>query len=195
MKYIVGLGNPEEKYIGTRHNIGRDIVFQIAKKFSFEDFQYEKKINALISVGKIEKQKVTLILPDAYMNRSGISLKKIIDNKNKALNTVVIHDDLDMGFGAQKIVFGKKSGGHLGIESIIKSIKTIDFIRIKIGISPTTPSGKIKKPTGSKEVVNHVLGNFNKKESVDMKKIIKKTIDSVESIVLDGYMIAMNKFN
>ena len=105
MNFIVGLGNPEDKYIGTRHNIGRDIVIAFAKKNKFDDFEYDKKINANISVGKIGKNPVTLILPDTYMNKSGSSLKKFVTSAKKAEKMIVIQDDLDMGFGKMKFRF------------------------------------------------------------------------------------------
>ncbi|HRY30989.1 MAG TPA: aminoacyl-tRNA hydrolase [Candidatus Paceibacterota bacterium] len=195
MKFVIGLGNPSERYEETRHNIGRDIVRSLIKKFKFDDFVYDKKVCASLSEGKIGREKVLLILPDTYMNNSGLALKKFINNKKKALDMVVIHDELDMGVGSSKIVFNKSSGGHRGVESVIRAVKTEAFPRIKIGISPTTGMGKIKKPSGEKAVVAHVLGKFSSKEQEILKKIKKKTVDSIETIVTDGYLLAMNKFN
>ncbi len=195
MKFIVGLGNPSTEYEGTRHNIGRDIVKNLAKKFDFSDFIYDKKINANLSGGKIGKEKVLLILPDTYMNKSGAALKKFITSAKKAVDMVVIHDDLDMGFGTSKIVFNKSSGGHRGVESVIRAVKTESFPRIKIGISPVSVSGKIKKPLGEDAVVKYVLGKFSKKDEEVLKKIKKKTTDSIEMIVTSGFLVAMNNFN
>jgi len=200
MFYIVGLGNPENEYNGTRHNIGREIVEKFTKKFDFEDFEFDKKSNALISVGEIKlsarkKEKVTVILPQTFMNKSGSSLKKIITSAKKAKNLIVIQDDIDMAFGKGKIVFGKNSGGHRGIDSINRAVKTKDYIRVKIGISPTTPTGKIKKPKGEEKVIKHVLGKFSPKEQPIIKKLEKKTVDTLEKIVTEGYIKAMNGFN
>lgn len=195
MKFIVGLGNPSAEYEGTRHNIGRDIVKSLVRKFELDDFVYDKKINTLISEGKIGKEKVVLILPDTYMNKSGLALKKFITSAKKAADMVVIHDDLDMGIGQSKIVFNKSSGGHRGVESVIKAVKTEGFPRIKIGISPVTASGKVKKPIGEDAVVKYVLGKFSKKDDEVLKKIKKKTTDSIEMIVTSGYLLAMNNFN
>jgi peptidyl-tRNA hydrolase, PTH1 family len=195
MKFIVGLGNPSAEYEGTRHNIGRDIVKSLMKKFDFDDFVYDKKINANISEGKIGKEKVMLILPDTYMNKSGLALKKFISSAKKAADMVVVHDDLDMGIGFSKIVFNKSSGGHRGVESVIKAVKTEGFPRIKIGISPVSASGKVKKPIGEDAVVKYVLGKFSKKDEEVLKKIKKKTTDSIEMIVTSGFLLAMNNFN
>lgn len=195
MKFIVGLGNPSTEYEGTRHNIGRDIVKSLAKKFDFSDFVYDKKINANLSEGKIGKEKVLLILPDTYMNKSGAALKKFVTSTKKAVDMVVIHDDLDMGIGNSKIVFNKSSGGHKGVESVIRAVKTESFPRIKIGISPVSVSGKVKKPLGEEVVVKYVLGKFSKKDEEVLKKIKKKTTDSIEMIITSGFLAAMNSFN
>lgn len=195
MKFIVGLGNPSEEYKGTRHNVGRDVVEIFAKKFDFTDFEYDKIIRASVSEGKIGKEKVMLILPDTYMNKSGESLKKFITSGKKAKDLLVIQDDLDMGFGTVKLVFNKSSGGHRGVESVIKAIKTLEFPRIKIGISPMTSSGKIKKPKGERDVVKHVLGKFSSREQDTLKKINKKIVDALEQIVLTDYVLVMNDFN
>ncbi len=195
MKYIVGLGNPDEEYNGTRHNIGRDFVVAFAKKFDLPDFEYNNKIKAQISEGKIGKEKVVCILPDTYMNKSGAALKKYITSVKKAKDLVVVHDDLDMAIGKLKIIFGKKSGGHKGVESVKRAIKTTDFVRIKIGISPTTPKGKIKKPSGEEKVIKHVLGKWNEKENKILKVAKKNTIGALECIITEDRARAMNRFN
>jgi PTH1 family peptidyl-tRNA hydrolase len=205
MNYIVGLGNPEDQYVGTRHNIGREIVEKFSKIHKFPDFEFDKKLNALITEGKIgsgrKAQKVTLILPETYMNKSGIPLKKLISSAKKAEKLIVVQDDLDMGFGTGKIVFGRGSAGHRGIDSIIKAIGTNKFARMKIGISPMGPVkkdgnlGKIKKPVGEEKVVKFVLGKFSPKEQDTLKKIIKKSVDGLEEVLVNGRLVAMNKYN
>lgn len=192
---IVGLGNPSQEYSGTRHNIGRDIVSSFASQFDFPDFEYNKKINAKITTGKIGKEKVTVILPDTYMNKSGLALKKFVTSEKKAAQMIVVHDDLDLGIGSMKIVFGRGSGGHRGIESVTRAIKTKNFARIKAGISPASASGKLKKPHGDAEVTRHVLGRFGKNEELALKKVRKSILQALETAVSDGYMRAMNRFN
>jgi len=195
MNFIVGLGNPSEEYEKTRHNIGREILMTFAKTFKFPNFEYDKKINALLSEGKIGKEKITLILPDTYMNKSGVALKKLITSAKKAQKMVVVHDDLDFGIGDMKIVFGKKSAGHKGVESVIRAVRTKDFVRVKIGITPVTPKGKLKRVSGEEKVVKHVLGKFSPKEQVIMKKVSKKAVKALETAIKDGYLMAMNYFN
>ena len=148
MFIVVGLGNPGEEYEKTRHNIGRIILDYYAKRNKFNEWLEDGKLKALTSDGKIEKSKVKLIKPETFMNKSGLSIKSLILNKKKAEKLVVIYDDLDLALGEIKISWSKGTGGHKGLESIVKTIKTKEFIRLRIGITPTTPKGKLKKPKG-----------------------------------------------
>lgn len=195
MFYIVGLGNPEDEYKGTRHNIGREIVEKFSKDFKFSDFEFDKKHNALISEGKIKREPVQAILPETFMNKSGNALKKIITSAKKAKSLVVVHDDLDLPVGKTKIVFGKGDGGHKGVVSVARAIKTKEFIRIKIGISAATPKGKARKPKGEDKVVKHVLGKFSPKEQKEIAKTKKKIVSAIEDIIINDYLHAMNNFN
>lgn len=173
MHYIVGLGNPGEEYELTRHNTGRLALADFAK-------------NAISNT--------KLIFPDTFMNKSGLALKPIITSKNKAKNLIVVHDDLDLPLGRFKIVFGRDSAGHKGVESVIKNIKTKDFIRIRVGTSPTTPGGKIKKPPAEK-VINHIIGKFKPKELLVIKKLSKKITSAIEVIIKEGLQKAMSLYN
>ena len=192
---IVGLGNKGEEYKTTRHNVGRILVERFRKKYDFPEWAEEKKKGFLISKGKVGKHAVTLILPELFMNKSGASIKSLITSKKKAEQLVVVYDDIDLGFSDYKISFGRGSGGHNGIESIIKSIKTKDFVRIRIGISPTTPSGKIRKPKGEKKVLDFLMGNLGKKETETIPKISKVVNEILETIIEEGRAPAMNIYN
>ena len=205
MNYIVGLGNPDDQYIDTRHNIGRTIVEKFAKKNKFPDFEYDKKHDALISIGKFEyipvgkktkkKADATLILPETYMNKSGNSLKKIISSKKKVEMVTVVYDDLDLGIGTTKMNFNKGSGGHKGLESIIRALKGKNFNRMRIGISKATPKGKIKKPRGEDAVVKHVLGKFSPNEQTEIKKVVNNAVKGLELVLEEGRIKATNIFN
>src|SRR3989338_6783530 len=193
--YIVGLGNPGDEYKESRHNVGRDIVDFFRKKNGFSDWSLDSKAKALVSKGKIGKNSLELILPDAYMNKSGVSLKGFITSVKAAHNTVVVYDDLDFAFGKMKISFNRSSGGHRGVESIEKNLKTREFIRLRVGVTPATPSGKLKKPHGEKEVVDFILGKFKKSESEELKKIYKRAALAIEEIISLGLEIATGNCN
>ena len=205
MNYIVGLGNPDEHYKETRHNIGRAIVQKFAQKNKFPDFEYDKRLNALISEGEYEyipagrktKKKVaaTLILPETYMNKSGDAIKKIVGSKKKIEDMTLIYDDLDLGLGVVKMNFNRGSGGHKGIDSIIRSLKSKKFNRLRVGISRLTPSGKVKKPKGDEAVIKHVLGKFSPSEQLKVKNIVNRSVDGLELILKEGRIKATNSFN
>lgn len=192
MFYIVGLGNPGKEYELTRHNTGRIALGDFAREI---DMEFEKKLNALAGEIKIGKEKTMIIFPETFMNKSGISLKPIITSKKKAKNLIVVHDDIDLPLGRMKISFAKDSAGHKGVESIIRTIKTKDFIRIRVGISPRAGArGKIRKPE-AKKVIDFIVGKFKPQELQIVKKISKKITPAIEVIVKDGLNKAMSLYN
>lgn len=195
MYTIIGLGNPGEEYKNTRHSVGRMALEKIKDKFGLSDWQDNKKSQSLISTGLIDKQKVTLAMPETFMNKSGVSAGALVKTKSAIAKTVVIYDDLDLPIGSLKISFNRSSGGHRGVESIIKAIKSQEFIRIRIGISPTTFSGRVKKPNGDEAVAKFILGKFKPAEEKELKKVLSKIPEVISAILSDGHQLAMGKFN
>jgi PTH1 family peptidyl-tRNA hydrolase len=195
MKYIIGLGNPGEEYKVSRHNTGRMAVLKLAKDNEFPEFEFSKKANALVSEGKIGKEGVTLILPETFMNKSGTSAAYFVKTKKAAADTIVVYDEIDLPLGSIKIVWNRGSGGHKGLESVVKSVKTKEFTRVRIGITPATPKGKVRKPEGDKKVLDFILGNFKPKESEVLKKTIKKASEALTTLITEGRERAMNEFN
>ena len=194
MRYIVGLGNPGEEYELTRHNAGRIAVLELVKKEGMGELVFDKKLNALVGKGEIGGEKVQIILPETFMNKSGNALKNIITSAKKAENLIVVHDDIDLPLGKIKISFGKSSGGHKGVESVIKAVKTINFTRVRIGISATNAKGAVKKPSGDK-FLDYIVGKFKPAEMAEMKKNAKKTAEALGVIVAEGVEKAMGEFN
>lgn len=191
---IVGLGNPGEEYESTRHNTGRMLVEWFGKSIDAE-WKDDKKLNAKVAKSKIGKSPVVLVLPETFMNKSGNSIKPLVASIKAAEKMMVIYDDLDMPFGKSKISFNRSSGGHKGVESIIRAVKTEKFARIRVGISPVTPSGKIKKPSGEEQVTKVILGKFKDEEIKELKKLSKKVNEAITNFVSEGLEIAMNGFN
>ncbi len=186
MKLVVGLGNPGEEYEKTRHNTGRIIVGLIEPKISGSNPS---------SKAKLTTGQVKFLTPDTFMNKSGTAVAKLVKTKKDLENLVVIYDDIDLPLGKIKISFNRSSGGHNGVGSIIKSVKSQEFLRIRVGIAPATPSGKIKKPSGEKAVLNFLLGEFKKPELEVIKKLSKKISEAIEIIFSDGKDKAMSLFN
>lgn len=195
MSYIfVGLGNPGEEYEGTRHNTGRVLLTMFGKLHDAE-WKTDGKLSAQVSKIKVEKTLVTLVLPDTFMNNSGKSVKPLVGSVKAAERLMVIYDDLDLPFGSSKISFNKSSGGHKGLESIIKAIKTEKFARVRVGISPTSPTGKMRKPQGEDAVMKVIMGKFKPEELLVLKKLSKKVSEALETFVSDGLQTAMTGFN
>lgn len=191
MYFIVGLGNPGEKYKNSRHNTGRIILELYARNLKISSFEFDKKTNSLLTE---IKKKAVLILPETFMNNSGIAIKKIITSKIKAKNLVVVHDDIDLPLGRFKISFNRGPAGHKGVESIIRNIKTNEFTRVRIGVSLKAPKGKIKKPE-TKKTVDFIISDFKKDELLQLKKLSKKIFEALELIIQGELNKAMNSFN
>ena len=191
---FVGLGNPGEEYKETRHNTGRMLLEWFAKSLGAE-WKMDKKLNAQVAKVKVGKSQVVLVLPDTFMNKSGNSIKQQVISSKVVEKMVVIYDDLDLPFGSSKISWNKSSGGHKGLESIIKAVKTEKFARIRVGISPTTATGKIRKPQGEEAVTKVILGKFKTEELDQLKKLSKKVNQALETFVSSGIEKTMTEFN
>lgn len=180
---IAGLGNPGKEYEKTRHNAGRIILEHIAKANDFGDW---KVMNlpaggkSLRTKGEVEGEKFDFMLPETFMNNSGNAVAQVIDDKKKLKNLVVVYDDLDIPVGSLKISFNRSSGGHNGVHSIIKKVKSQEFVRIRVGVSPHTPTGKLKKPSGEQAVLKFLLGAFKE----DELKILKKQSKLISEILV-----------
>jgi len=192
---IFGLGNPGKEYENTRHNTGREILKILSRKEDFSDWRPDGKLNALVSAGKIGKTKVQFILPEKFMNNSGASVVPVIKSKKDLAQLVVIYDDMDLPMGKIKISHNRSSGGHRGLESIIKKLKTEEFTRIRVGISAATPSGKIKKPKGEKAVIQYLMSPFKEKEMTELKKTAKTVSLALDTFMTSGLQRAMTGFN
>ena len=186
MKLIVGIGNPDEQYKETRHNVGFMFLDYLARKLGANDFEFDKKTNSLISKTKSEKTTVILAKLQMYVNKSGEAIKKLVTSyKLQATSLIVVHDDLDIPFGNSKLSFDKNSGGHKGIESIMRVLKTKKFYRLRIGTA-TRSLAKARQQSGKKRdkfVVSFVLSKFSKSESDQLKKIFKEGYEKLISVI------------
>lgn len=196
MSYIfIGLGNPGKEYEKTRHNMGRIVLDFWKNENKFPQWETDKKLNALTTSGKIGKEKITLICPETFMNNSGKSLKSLNLTQKQIERVCVVYDDLDLPFEKTKLSFNKSSGGHRGLESIIKIFKTEKFYRIRVGISPKTPTGKIKKPKGEDAVNKLIMKDFNDDEMKKLKKLSKNIGDAITLFIEEGYEKAASFLN
>lgn len=185
MLIFIGLGNPGEEYEETRHNAGRMMVQYLAKKEKLGEFEEDKNLLSLVLEAKLPKakEKSLFVLPETFMNNSGKTIKRLIDRKilkipkNKEIrNLIVVHDDLDLPLGKFKISFGKNSAGHKGVESIMRALKTKNFFRIRIGISP-------KRKPDSKKILDFIIKRFSAKEREILSGVFKEIHSAVRILV------------
>ena len=170
---LVGLGNPSEEYEGTRHNVGKDLVAALSGNLPRGVKAHDLNV---------------------YMNNSGGPIKKLISSAKAAQKLIVVHDELDLPLGKVKISFGSSAGGHNGVKSIEKALKTKDYVRVRIGISGATSSGKLKRPDPEK-IVDFVLGKFRPPEKEKLKKVKKIVARAIELVVSDGVSAAQTEIH
>ena len=184
---IAGLGNPGDKYAATRHNIGFMVIDRLA-----EQSRVVLSVKESCSAGKakIGDAEIVLLKPLSYMNLSGTAVRRMLVKCNlirdgEIHNLIVIHDDLDLSPGIIKIRRGGSSGGHKGIESLIRETGSADFIRIKIGI-------------GRDSLVpaeEYVLRKFKPAEKKMVEDGLTNAAAAVEEIIMAGLAKAMTRFN
>ncbi len=185
MYLIVGLGNPEEEYSKTRHNMGFNTINKLSQQYNIDVKQ--NKFQALYGSGIIEKEKVILLKPQTYMNLSGNSVKEVVDfYKIEKEKILVIYDDMDIDPGKIKIRKKGSSGGHNGIKSIIQMIGTEDFTRIRVGIG---------RPMHKGDEINYVIGAIPEVELKKLEEGTEKAQKAVDEILKNGVDSAMNKYN
>ena len=185
MYLIVGLGNPEEEYNKTRHNMGFNTINKISQKYNIDVKQ--NKFQALYGSGIIENKKVILLKPQTYMNLSGNSVKEVVDfYKIEKENILVIYDDMDVESGKIKIRKKGSAGGHNGMKSIIQMIGTEEFLRIRVGIG---------RPIHKGDEINYVIGAIPEEELKRLDEGTEKAQKAVEEILKNGVDSAMNKYN
>lgn len=185
MYLIVGLGNPEEEYSKTRHNMGFNTINKISQQYNIEVKQ--NKFQALYGSGMIEKEKVILLKPQTYMNLSGESVKEVAEFYNlKPEEIIVIYDDIDIEKGHIKIRKKGGAGSHNGMKSVVEELQSTDFARIRVGIG---------QPEFKSDMINYVIGKVPQEEQEILQQGVEKAAKAVEEILKNGIDIAMNKFN
>ncbi len=185
MKYIIGLGNPGEKYIHTRHNVAW-LIFEGMKLFHWK---HDKYMNAEFIGKNISNEIVLFIKPQTFMNKSGeiiASLKK--EPHFISEDVILIYDDMDLAFGDIRVSYNRGDGGHNGIKSITNHLGTKKTIRIRVGISHVLDDGRLVKP--------NVLSNFPTRERNIIKNDITPKIEKIiKALIEQGTEKTMNIFN
>ena len=186
MYIIAGLGNPEKKYMNTRHNIGFDVIDAIAEKNDI--VLGEKKHKAVIGKGTAAGQKVVLVKPLTYMNLSGESIRSVIDfyKVDEKSELIVISDDVSLDMGQIRMRKRGSDGGHNGLKNIIMHLGHDEFIRVRMGVGEKPPQ---------MDLADYVLGHFSAQEREVMNESARTAVLAIETMMVEGPDAAMNKYN
>ncbi len=186
MFIVAGLGNPGKEYDNTRHNVGFSVIDELATR-NQATIKEDKKFVAGWFKFLLDDKKVVGAKPLTFMNESGLSVSKLIRFfKIPAANLIVVYDDLDLEQAQIRVKRGGSSGGHLGLTSIINSLGTQDFYRVRIGIG---------RPPDRMDPAAYVLQRLRKKELESISFAVADAADAVEEIIQSGLEKAMNKYN
>jgi PTH1 family peptidyl-tRNA hydrolase len=183
LKLIMGLGNPGARYEGTRHNVGFQAIDRIARVFGIT--LQQRIARSLVGLGSIRSEEAALAKPQTFMNRSGTAAKALLGHfRLEPSGLVVVHDDLDLELGRLRIKKAGGPGGNRGVESIIASLETDRFTRIKIGVG---------RPEGS--AAEYVLNAFRADENEELQGILDRVVEAAALIVEGRTEQAMNRFH
>ena len=180
---VVGLGNPGPEYADTRHNIGFHVVELLAARAGGGRFSRHKS-NADVLEGRLAGRRVVLAKPRTYMNVSGGPVAGLVRYYGGEL--VVVHDDLDLGFGVVRLKQGGGEGGHNGLRSISTSLGTKDYLRVRFGIG---------RPPGRQDPADFVLKRFSATERKELDFAVDLAADATEALLADGLEPTQNRFH
>lgn len=182
---LIGLGNPGREYRDTRHNFGFMLVDRLAVRLNARGMKVQSK--AIVTDAMYEDHKLILAKPQTYMNLSGPSVQGLIHfYKIPLTNVMVLSDDLDLPFGTIRIRASGGYGGQRGLASIIESLGTKDFPRMRLGVG---------RPPGRMDPAHFILQNFSRDEMKAISEILDAGADAVLEFVKNGLNASMNKFN
>jgi len=185
MWLVVGLGNPGREYAGNRHNVGFDVVAELAVRAKAPPLR--EKFGAELGEATIRGERVLLCRPMEFMNVSGQAVARVAKFwKIAPETTIVVHDDLDLPFGRLKLGAGGGHGGNNGVRSVIADLGSADFPRVRFGIGRPAPGG---------DPANYVLADFSRAEQKELPDLRSLAADAVEEIIASGLAPAMNRFN
>ncbi len=188
MKLIIGLGNPGKEHTRHRHNAGFMIVDRFAREHSLVFNRRQSR--AKVAEGEVEGNAIALAKPQTYMNFSGLSVQGLVYRYRLALSDIIVLcDDLDLPLGKIRIRPSGGSGGHKGLKSIIDSVGSHDFPRLRLGI------GRPELSASEEDVVDYVLAGFKREEVPVAGEAIATAVEALECLLKDGLQAAMNRYN
>ncbi|RMG96839.1 MAG: aminoacyl-tRNA hydrolase [Deltaproteobacteria bacterium] len=183
---VAGLGNPGPRYAGHRHNAGAMAVTRWADRHLPAGASWREKWSSKVVSFALGPARVVAVLPQTYMNRSGLAVRQAADfHRVPPARVLVVHDELDFPFGRVAIKRGGGHGGHNGLRDIIAHLGTGDFPRVRVGIG--------RPPSG--DVTAWVLSDFSAAERQQLEPVLDRAGDAAEAVIVRGVEAAMNEFN
>ncbi len=195
-KFFVGLGNPGSEYEHTRHNIGFLLVDRLADEFSVGGGAWKDKYSASFMDVSIGGERVTLVKPQSYMNRSGEPLQQLMEFfKVPSDEIVVIHDEVDLPYGTVRLKLGGGEGGHNGLKSISSRLGTKQYLRLRLGVGrpPVRQDESSGRKYTEQELSSWVLGRFSDEETKHIGMFLDNGIDALRSYLQHGLKRAQNE--
>jgi PTH1 family peptidyl-tRNA hydrolase len=185
MKLVVGLGNPGGQYAGTRHNVGFEVVAELARRWQADPPQ--RKFQSEVRSALWHEQRVLLVAPQTFMNASGEAIQPLVSFwKIPPEDMCIVCDDMDLPLGLLRWRAGGSSGGQKGLASILGRLGTEKIPRLRLGVG---------RPEGARDSSSWVLSRFPAQESESAVRMIQRAADSVESWISRGLPDTMNQFN
>ncbi len=206
-KIIAGLGNPGNRYAGTRHNVGFMLLDRLCSDSDRDIWRvtsgmWKEKFSGLSLEASYNGEGVLLLKPMQYMNRSGGSIAEALSfYKLELSDLIVVHDDIDLEFGDVRIKLGGGDGGHNGLRSVVSSVSGKDFYRIRLGVGRPAVVVSVEGITAEQEcskqeeVVDWVLKRFNEAETPVLNSLLEKGVGALTSLLLDGMQTAQNRYH
>lgn len=187
MFLIAGLGNPGPKYADNRHNVGFMVADRLVDRAAEPGAGFRDKFGAEMAKVRLGRDDCVVLKPKTYMNLSGESVQKALQFFKIPLSElVVVHDELDLPFGALRVKVGGGLAGHNGLRSIAQHGGGNGFVRLRMGIG---------RPTGKQSVEKYVLSDFDASERAELRDLLDRAVDALHTVVTEGPKAAMNRFH
>jgi PTH1 family peptidyl-tRNA hydrolase len=184
--FVVGLGNPGDRYARTRHNVGAMVVELLAERFEVK-LKKVRFLAVMAAEARHEGTQLVLVRPTTFMNESGPPVASFAKRRNVPVERVVVcHDEIDLPFGALRVKQGGSTAGHHGLDSVVQAFRSSDFHRVRIGVG---------RPPSRERGVDHVLQTFPKRQQEDLGVLIEEAADAVLTLVTDGLAATQERFN
>jgi PTH1 family peptidyl-tRNA hydrolase len=183
---VVGLGNPGPRYADTRHNVGARVAERLAERLGAR-LRKVRFLPVEAAEARVDDHRLIVARPQTYMNVSGPPVASLARRRRIDVeNVVVCYDEIDLAFGALKVKRGGSTAGHRGVDSLVGSLRSPDFYRVRLGVG---------RPPGRKEAADHVLDRFTRSEEGEVELLVEGGVDAVLTLIREGLATAQDRHN